>query len=180
MRSSQPSRVWRRKPTTSSLIWRARSVLSLQSDVNCIVKQCIQIGLLVNKNLMISTAVPIAAVLFLCFWVHILTVTLPDQIFQETNPSFVEINSRLQLLSHGIKSTDTKTWKSSQPSLHWRRLIDPLIRNWRFWNLNFKNKLIRWRTSWRLRKTQLRSSTATWTLLEPTSVRSSLASNPVS
>ena len=79
------------------------------SDVNCIVKQYIQIGLLVNKNLMISTAVPIAAVLFLCFWVHILTVTLPDQIFQETNPSFVDLNNKLDLLSHGIKSTDTGT-----------------------------------------------------------------------
>ena len=58
---------------------------------------------------MISTAVPIAAVLFLCFWVHILTVTLPDQIFQETNPSFVDLNNKLELLSHGIKSTDTGT-----------------------------------------------------------------------
>ena len=58
---------------------------------------------------MISTAVPIAAVVFLCFWVHILTVTLPDQIFQETNPSFVDINNKLKLLSHGLKSADTET-----------------------------------------------------------------------
>ena len=58
---------------------------------------------------MISTAVPIAAVLFLCFWVHILTVTLPDQIFQETNPAFVDLNNKLKLLSHGIKSADTDT-----------------------------------------------------------------------
>ena len=57
---------------------------------------------------MISTAVPIAAVMFLCFWVHILTVTLPDQIFQETNPSFVDLNNKLKLLSHGIKSADTE------------------------------------------------------------------------
>ena len=68
-----------------------------------------QIGLLVNKNLMISTAVPIIAVMFLCFWVHILTVTLPDQIFQETNPGFVDINNRLNLLSHAVQSTDTET-----------------------------------------------------------------------
>lgn len=69
-----------------------------------------QIGLLVNKNLVISTVVPILAAVFLCFWVHILTVTLPDQIFQETNPSFVDINTRLQMLSHGIKSTDSETY----------------------------------------------------------------------
>ena len=54
--------------------------------------------------------VPILAAVFLCFWVHILTVTLPDQIFQETNPSFVDINTRLQMLSHGIKSTDSETY----------------------------------------------------------------------
>ena len=41
-----------------------------------------QVNLLVNKNLFISTAVPILGVVFLCFWVHILTVTLPDTIFQ--------------------------------------------------------------------------------------------------
>ena len=57
---------------------------------------------------MISTAVPIAAVLFLCFWVHILTVTLPDQIFQETNPAFVDLNNKLNLLSQGIESADTE------------------------------------------------------------------------
>ena len=65
---------------------------------------------MVNKNLVISTVVPILAAVFLCFWVHILTVTLPDQIFQETNPSFVDINTRLQMLSHGIKSTDSETY----------------------------------------------------------------------
>ena len=142
--------IWRHKATREQILKNFSNVPSYQIGV--------------NKNLVISTVVPVLAAVFLWAWVHILSVRPPDQIFQETNPSFVEINSRLQLLSHGIKSTDTKTWKSSQPSLHWRRLIDPLIRNWRFWNLNFKNKLISWRTSWRLRKTQLRSSTATWTL----------------
>ena len=57
---------------------------------------------------MISTAVPIVAVLFLCFWVHILTVTLPDQIFQETNPAFVDLNNQLKLLSQGLESADTE------------------------------------------------------------------------
>ena len=76
--------------------------------------------MLVNKNLVISTVVPVVAAVFLCFWVHILSVTLPDQIFQETNPSFVDINSRLQLLSHGMKSTDTETYleiKSAKSTL---------------------------------------------------------------
>ena len=58
---------------------------------------------------MISTAVPIIAVMFLCFWVHILTVTLPDQIYQETNPSLTDLNNRLNLLSQGIQNTDSDT-----------------------------------------------------------------------
>ena len=73
-----------------------------------------------NKNLFISTAVPILGVLFLCFWVHILTVTLPDTIFQETNSNFLEINRKLTLLNNGIKTTDSETFlelKSAKKSM---------------------------------------------------------------
>ena len=79
-----------------------------------------QVNLLVNKNLFISTAVPILGVLFLCFWVHILTVTLPDTIFQETNPDFLEINRKLTLLNNGIKTTGSETFlelKSAKKSM---------------------------------------------------------------
>ena len=77
------------------------------NDLDSIVAK---VSLLVNKNLFVSTAVPILGVLFLCFWVHILTVTLPDTIYQETNPQLVEINKKIVLLNNGIKSTDSETF----------------------------------------------------------------------
>ena len=77
-----------------------------------------------NKNLFISTLVPILGVLFLCFWVHILTVTLPDTIFQETNPSFVEINKKISHLNNGIKSTDTDTFLELQSAKKTVQLLE--------------------------------------------------------
>merc|ERR1719419_951642 len=55
-------------------------------------------------NLIITTSVPIIGFFCLCFWVHILTVTLPNTIFQETNPSFVDLYTKLEYLSTGISS----------------------------------------------------------------------------
>ena len=40
--------------------------------------------------------------------------------FQETNPNFLEINKKLTLLNHGIKTTDSETFlelKSAKKSM---------------------------------------------------------------
>ena len=49
-------------------------------------------------------------VLFLCFWVHILTVTLPASIYQETSPAFEDLRTRLESLSSGLRHTETETF----------------------------------------------------------------------
>ena len=89
-------------------------VRSITDDSNSFETNFSKVNLLVNKNLFISTAVPILGVIFLCFWVHILTVTLPDTIFQETNPNFVDINNKIKHLNSGIKSTDSETFLELQ------------------------------------------------------------------
>ena len=85
-----------------------------------------KVNLLVNKNLFISTIVPVLGVLFLCFWVHILTVTLPDTIFQETNPTFVDIKTKMNLLNNGIRTTDSETFLELQAA---KKSVETLERN---------------------------------------------------
>ena len=63
-----------------------------------------KVNFAISKNLMITTAVPIIGLFCLCFWVHILKVTLPNTIFQETNPSFEDLYTKLDHLSNGIKT----------------------------------------------------------------------------
>ena len=63
-----------------------------------------KVNFAISKNLMITTAVPLIGLFCLCFWVHILTVTLPNTIFQETNPSFEDLYTKLDYLSKGMKT----------------------------------------------------------------------------